>query len=332
MKIKKEYVILFAVIVVISFYLLGRSPDRTGYRLPEISEVGKGAVTRIEISMAETSITIDKKGDGWQIEPAAYPADAEKVKDMLGTIEDLSLTALVSESSSYDRYDLGDEKKISVRAFSGDRKVRDFEIGKAASSYRHTFLKLAGDHRVYHAEGNFRQKFDQTADALRDKGVLSFDRNEIEEIHLDNGKEKVALARAKVPVDLPASAQAGVKAGKEGGEQDRPEAAAQAEIVWKTGDGRDSDKDQISKLLNALSDLKCEEFISEGKKEDFTDPIYTIGLKGPREYRLSIFDKQEKDAGSYPAVSSENNYPFLLPEWQVKILTESTGDIIKRMD
>ena len=60
-----------------------------------------------------------------------------------------------------------------------------------------------------------------------------------------------------------------------------------------------------------LSKLECEKFL-EGAKQDLKDPIFEISLKGNKDYRLSIFNKQEKETEEYPAVSSENSYPFLL--------------------
>ncbi len=53
-------------------------------------------------------------------------------------------------------------------------------------------------------------------------------------------------------------------------------------------------------------------------------------MKGHKVYRLSIFEKKEKDGKEYPAVSSQNEYPFLLPAWRVdKIMKDSQPLLMK---
>lgn len=294
MKVKKEYAILIAIIIAVSLYLILRNPDRTHYELPKLPHLAKKVISKIEISRQEASIELHKKKNRWHIAPQGYPADTGMVKQMLDIIEKLTLTVLVSDSRNYSRYDLDDNKKITVRAWMGDRLIREFEVGKAAASYRHTFVKIAGDDGVYHAPGNFRGIFDQTVDKLRDKIVLSFDRTEIREIRITTGKQVIAFARTQVP----AKVSAGV------------------ETVWQTAEGKDGDETQLSRLLATLSNLHCVQYIDDQKKEDFTSPIYTLQLKGMQEYTVSIFAKTDKNAETYPAVSSENDYPFLLFDWQ----------------
>ena len=107
---------------------------------------------------------------------------------MLDNIEKLTLTALVSESKNYNRYDLSGEAKINVKAWQGDSLKRDIDVGKTASSFRHTFVKTAGDDRVFHARGNFRNTFDTTVDDLRDKTILTYTPSDIQQIQITQEK------------------------------------------------------------------------------------------------------------------------------------------------
>ena len=202
MKAKKEYLILIVIIIALGLYLVFRSPDRTQYELPQLPNVETAEITKIEVSKGDKSVVLKKEGDDWTIQPEGYPADGDKVKRMLEAVEQLAVTALVSESKSYSLYDLDDDKKITVKAWSGDKLQREFDLGKAASSFRHTFVRLAGDDRVYHGLGNFRGKFDQTIDNLRNKTVLSFDQEEIEGIRLTQEKEDMTFVRPQVPVEV----------------------------------------------------------------------------------------------------------------------------------
>ena len=320
MKIKKEYVILVAIILSMALYLILRNPDKTHYKLPKVPHVAKTDISKIEISKLDTTIVLKRKDNKWHIAPEGYLANTDEVEEMLDSMEKLFVIALVSESKNYSRYDLDDDKKITVKAWEGEALRRDFDVGKTASSYQHTFLKLSGDDRVYHARGNFRGNFDQTVESLRDKTVLSFNRSEIQEIQIYKDKEVIAFNRTQVPVKVSTS--------KEDDADSQPE--TESKTVWRTADGKEGDETKLNRLLNTLSDLHCEKYIDNQKKEDFTDPVYTFQLKGTQEYDLSIFAKKDKGAKSYPAVSSENDYPFLLPEWQTKNLITKPGEMLKK--
>ncbi|NNL78668.1 MAG: hypothetical protein HKO68_20235, partial [Desulfobacterales bacterium] len=90
MKLKKEYIILALIIIALSVYLVTRSTNRTFYQLPEMPRVTQKEITRLQIIKAGAALEITKKDNTWYIAPEEYPADADKIKDMLGTIADLT--------------------------------------------------------------------------------------------------------------------------------------------------------------------------------------------------------------------------------------------------
>ncbi len=321
MKVKKELIILFVVIVGLSLYLIFRNQDNTHYKLPKLAHISGKQISKIEISKQETSIVLNKKDNFWHIGPDEYPANSNKIEKMLDVIEGLSLTALVSESENYNRYDLNDEKKITIKAWEKGAVKRTFDIGKVASSFRHTFVKLENDDRVYHARGNFINDFDKTVEELRDKTVLAFNQDEIQYVHITKEKTEIEFTRSDIPVDVKTT--------------EKPDTAtpppSQVQTIWKTADGKRGDKAKIERLLSSLSNLNCHEYINDSKKEDFSNPICTIELKGTKEYKLSIFSKKDKEASDYPAISSENNYPFSLSKSQADNLMKEPNELIKEM-
>ena len=318
MKIRKEYIILVAVILALSLYLFLRKQDRTHYKLPKVAPIVQSDISKIEISKRGSAITLIKKDTTWRIAPQGYPADAVKAKGMLDAIEKLTLTALVSESKNFTRYDLGGDQKLMVKAWAGDILKREFTIGKAAPSYRHTFVQVSGDYRVYHASGNFRGVFDQTVDNIRDKVVLKFDKAEILEIQVSKGEESKIFGRKQVPVEIKLDQEA---------EASSPP-ATRTETLWETAEGQKADEAKLDRLLTTLSNLRCEKYLDDRKKEDFTEPIYTVNLEGAQEYLLSIFEKTEKDDKTYPAISSVNDYPFLLQEQQANDIMKDPEELL----
>ena len=308
MKIKKEYLILILIIAALSAYLFMRSFDRTLYQLPEIPGLDSNQITKIEISQKDDSIILEKNDNQWYLDPTGYLADASRVKDMLRVFETLRLTALVSEAKDYSRYDLDAEKRINVKAWSGDTLQRNFDIGKAAPSFRHTFVALGGDGRVFHASGSFRNKFELTKDSLRDKNVLTFNPADIHEIQIAGDQASLKLSRSNVPVVPDASQEEKADASP----------AAAVKFEWEDSNGEKGNDRNIYRLLTSLSTLRCEKYIYDRGKDSFSAPIYTIKLKSMQDYRLDIFAKFKPEDKSHPAVSSANADPFFLSDNQAE--------------
>jgi hypothetical protein len=307
MKIKKEYLILAIVIIALSVYLAMRTSDRTQYELPDIPPVVSKDISKLQITRDNVIIVLNKKDDNWHIAPEEYPADGSKVKNMLSAIENLTVTALVSESKNYIRYDLTAEKSINVKAWQGENLKRDVDLGKTASSFRHTFVKLAGDERVYHARGNFRNNFDLNTDDLRDKLVLSLNAEHIQQIQVAGDQQSLMLSKIQAPVVV------------DGTQTEKKTAAAPVanKPAWQAADGRPVDETVVQQILTTVSNLRCEKFITDRRKDEFTAPLYTLQMKGAQEYSLTIFAKTAEKDTNYPAVSSGSDYAFLLPDSQV---------------
>jgi hypothetical protein len=296
-----------------------RRGDRTLYELPEIPQVSQKDITRLQITKGKTIIDLNKKDNSWYIAPKDYPADTDKVKNMLDNIEKLTLTALVSESKNYSLYDLSEEAKINVKAWQGDSLKQDIDVGKTAPSFRHTFVKTAGDDRVFHARGNFRNTFDTSVDDLRDKTILTYTPSDIQQIQIIQEKQSFMLARTQLP------------AKEESPTTEKKESASPPaqKTVWQTPDGRTGDEAAVNQLLKTLSNLRCETFIEDREKEDFTAPLITIQLKGNQEYSFSIFAKTEEKETEHPAISSASKYVFLLTDSEAQGIMKNASNILK---
>ena len=194
-----------------------------------------------------------------------------------------------------------------MKVWQGNDLKREVDLGKTASSFRHTFVKIAGDERVYHARGNFRNNFDYEADALRDKLVLALNTADIQQIQITRDQQSLTLNKRQAPVEVKAEADA--KQAETTQEADQP--------VWQSADGRPVDEAVVEQILNTAARLQCEKFINDRRKDDFTSPLYTLQIKGDQEFSLSIFAKADEKDTNYPAVSSGSDYAFLLTDSQV---------------
>ncbi len=322
MKLKKEILLLAAVIVGLSIYLAVRKQDRALYDLPTLPPVSGGDITRIEVKAPRQTLVLERAEGNWTVGSEKYPADSLKVQQMIDTIEGLALTELISTSGDAVRYDLTDDKKIAVKAFAGDSPQREFDIGKTAPSFRHTFVRISGNPNVYNARDNFRSKFDLQVSDLRDKQVLSFSASEIQQLRLTKGADSRVLERKAAPL-----AEGGSSPAKETGSS-----AVKAEMIWQTPEGVKADQARIDRLLSTLSQLSCESYVAGRSKTDFSAPIYQIRIKGSMDHDLMIFAKLGDDTEKLPAVSSQNAYPFYLPDWQTKNLMPEFPELLQQPD
>ena len=319
MKLKKELFILVAVIIGLSVYLFVRKQDRALYDLPKLPPVAGSEITRIEITGPRSNLVLNRDDKGWSIGDQKVAASKSKVQQMIDTIEDLALTELISTSGDNVRYDLTPDKKIQVKAWTGDTLVREFDIGKTAPSFRHTFVRIADNPNVYNARDNFRSKFDQELADLRDMQVLSFPVSEIQQVQVTRGSESLLLERRESALEQSTSEPT----------DEAATAPVKAELIWQTAEGVKANQARLDSFLTTLSQLNCDSYVAERSKEDFSSPVYHIRVKGAQDYELAIFGKLGEDADKHPAISSQNAYPFYLPDWQVKNLTPEFSELLQ---
>lgn len=323
MKFKLENIILIVLVIALSIYLFLQNQNKTHYLLPKNQVISLPDITRIEISKQDRLIVLSKEDTVWNIAPNGYKADSKKIDKMLDAIGKLTLTALVSKSKNYKLYDLDEGKKIIIKAWAKEKLVREFDIGKAATSHQHTFVKLANDDMVYQAGDNLNSTFDYTVENLRDKIVFSVDQNKINKIIITKDQSSIEFERKEKICE-----GKGETSMKKEALSSRPE----MKTVWQSLGGEKVDEVRLNRMLSSLTELYCEKYFDNRSKKDFKNPIYNIKLKGLKEYSLSIFAKTDEKINIYPAVSSENAYPFLIPNYKVDNIMVTPEELFEKAD
>ncbi|SLM32127.1 hypothetical protein MTBBW1_60027 [Desulfamplus magnetovallimortis] len=351
---KKEYIIPGVLIVLLSAYLVMHNRDGNNYTLPSIPEINVSDIKEIILEKDGQTIPIAKKDESWKVTEKDYPADEKVVSKMLDIIKEIKVSALISEQGeNLNRYELDQEHRISVTVKSSVETLRKFDIGKAAPSFRHTFIRLDGNNSVYHASKSFRRDFEKTVDDIRDKTVLSFNKDKITEVVLskDDTVMELVLSSDK-------SAEASEDKSSEESKTDSENEATVNEAsvneasvneasvkVWKVKQKPEGDvenmssspgatelenKDTLDGILSTLSNLKCSQFTENDSKEDAfkgMSTAATITMKGEKTYSIELF---VKDNEKYPALSSENAYPFMLDSYQGDNLLKKIDELMAK--
>jgi len=306
MKLKKEVLILIVAIAVLLLYLTLRSTNRNEIQLPQPAQLEKNAISRLVLTGKQNApLELVKKDARWFIEPHGYPVDNVKVNNMLHSISELRLTALVSESGNYDRYGLGAGEKIAVQAFRGDSALRVFSIGKPAPTHQHTFVLMDGDSRVYHARGQLERTFEQSVESLRDKTIFDFDKDSITALTLEKKGKKLEVSKIDIAPQqsVPESEQ----------QEESPVHAPNTE--WQADGGRKVDQKSVERLLEEIDHLVCDAFLEDDAGKTLKDPLWRITFKrAEEEVGFAVYPKMNESADQLPLTASTTPYAFLLQE------------------
>ena len=302
---KKEYLILILVIVGLSAYLFFHKENRDNYTLPVIEKIDTAGVTAIEIEKGSQAVRFDKAGKDWTVTEDHFPADASMVETLLDTIKTFQLTALVSQKSDLNRYELDKENRITVRIFKSDQKVFEFAIGKDAPTFNHTFVMIEKDDRVYHAAGSFRNDYDRDAADFRNKLVLEVKKDAVKSFTVSKGKLSKTLV-AEMTKDEDGNSSVSWKPKQE-----------------KQGKDKSAYSKNISTFLASISYLKCDTFVPGKSKKEMQkiSPEYTLTIETDKNISFGLFkgEKEDKVLG----ISSMNDYVFALSDFDAKEIMES---------
>lgn len=318
MKMKREFIILILIIAALSLYIFLQKRGKTHYSLPVLQKIEAKDISKITIEKGSSEITLDRGNGRWLILPQKYPADDDRVEDIADAIGSPTLTALASESKNYTLYELDEGRKMVVTIYVKEKVLRKMEIGKTAPSFRHTFVKIDDDHRVYHARGNLKDTFDTDVPALRDKRVLTIG-EDIFEISLTDSKRKMTLVKKTAPTGSDSIPET------ERGKNEGTEVIKERESKWTTKEGKPVVDEDVDEIVETLKNLLCDGFVDDKAKEDLKNPMFTVTLTGKASHTLSLFDKKEKQ---YVATSSGSEYAFLISEWKAKKIKKDLNSLI----
>lgn len=318
---KKEYFILAVLIALLSAYLFMNRENTGNYALPDLESLEVSEITGINIETDQTRISLIKEDNNWYAGDEKYRVDTKKVDGIIEVVKDLELTALVSEKKDYARYELDDENKISVKVNAGTEQVRAFDIGKAAPTYRHTFVRLNNAKEVYHAKKSFRSDFDVSLDDLRNKAVFSFDADEIKSVSF----ERKGIKR-KFFIDEDQEKETDTQdKGKAQSKEPRSSDVADPSRAWTAEDGKAFEAADLKEMVSILKDMRCDRYAYLTSRAAYAAAIPMCRIIVDDD-TFSVYEKNEKD--HYLAGSSQADDLFFLDGFNGNQLITKTDSLL----
>ena len=302
----RNQIIIYSVLGVLAagliLYLVFREEGRMAYDLPSVELGSTESIDTIEIDGPDKTLWLKKTGDYWFIMPEKYRVDPSAIKSMLTALEEFRFTELISQAGYPARFNLDEGSRTTIAVYtedgSGDgEEVFSIHAGKAAPSYKHTYVSLKDDERIFLAKGNLPRVFGKEISALRDKQILSFDREEVKAVHITRRGETNTLRKAPGAEKVSADGET-------------------TETVWKDNEGRNWKTDPVNNLLDRLKDFQCTRYLEDDENiTDIGEPFLVIGIKGEAEEDILFLYEQREDK-AYPARSSETPHAFIVSQYQ----------------
>ncbi len=310
----RNTIISFGVVGLLALVILVQN-IKFGSDIPKLKQWIEPADT-IEVKSKDYSMRLYMKDGAWLVNDAAYPADENSAGSLEMKVRDIRLTDLVSEEKSYDRYELTDEKAVTVVVKKGDSVLRTLVIGKPGGKSSHAFVRIDNKPEVYLAAGIQREDFTPSLDSMRDKRIFDLKGKDVESFTLSSGGRTYSFYRKTVTPE---------STGKETAE-------AKPGTSWycKGYDASPLDDGAVSNILYVFSPLRAVTY-PENQKQNSLGRLYASATirAGGTDYDVKIFSGKEKEYNY--AVSSKSQYIFTLGDWQTeKLVIKNIKDLIKK--
>ncbi len=306
MRIKKEYLILVFLIIILGIYLWNYKSNRINYELPNPEKIDSQDIARLDLNSSKSDISLENRDGKWYIAKKDFRAKKDKVQKILDTIGETDIGTLISKSRKYERYKLNDSQCLTIQAYDDSNQLlRKIKIGKGASGYNNNYVRLRDDPRVYLAKTSISRDFALSADELRNKTVLAFSKDEIDSLILENSGKKRIQKNTKQPGE------------------------SQQEITyWEDASGEKMEEDKVKDLLNQLRNLECSSYYQKNLKKEMTSFDFKVTLQGSSEHFLQLYLEQGDKQNTYQGISSHTDYPFKLDSYKGKKIRDNIEAIL----
>lgn len=214
----RSFLALLVILIALGAYLYFVESKREpgdGDRLDKVFAVEPAAIEEITVK-AESGerTTLRKSGDEWQIvEPVATKPDSAEVSGLTTNIANLEVQRVIDENPP-DLAEYGLATPRVELAFKSGGEERKLLIGRKTPPGTDLYAKLADQPRVFLISSYLDSTFNRNTFDLRDKSVLSVERDKIDALAISTPERTVRFTKAgpdwrlSAPVDARADSTA----------------------------------------------------------------------------------------------------------------------------
>ena len=260
-------------------------------------------------------LNIYKEKNNWYINKEKFPADKNKIKNILNALKNLEITEHVSDKGLFKNYglDIKDASKVIVKA--KNKTIRDLYFGNKSST-NHTFVRVSNKKDVFLVSGVFRD-YGKKIDHFRDKELVKINKNAIASFNVMHRGQTFSFYQK---IEEKKKDKKNKKKGKKKG-------------IWKCKgyEFTKLDKNKVEGIVSIFSPLRANTFLNI-KKSELEKKFPTAELKVAafgKTVSLKLFEEKDpKDKKGkrkiYKAITSESPYVFTVSSWKAnKVLLKN---------
>lgn len=314
MKLKTNLVIgalFLALLGFVYFYEIrgGARREEAAAQAKALLSLGDAEVQGLVIERRDTTVVLRREGGEWVLTaPVADRADGEAVQRYLQALKETERERVIADSATMAgdpglvaRYGLARPRlRIFAATAEGSRDTVCF--GADTPTDRFTYVQVRGRNPEVVAVRAWRfDSLDKGPFDLRDRRVMAFETEAVEEIRLIRPQDRIVLVRS----------------GADGWRLTEPFAA-------------EADRDEVEQLLNRLRNGRVEEFAAEVAAPAV---LQLHGLIEPVTGEISLLvgrDRAEKRLQLGAAASPGRYYGRDLSRPQVVVVDSSVAGLLRR--
>jgi hypothetical protein len=197
----RSFAALLAVLVGLGAYLYfvesKRTPGDDEEARDKVFAVEADAIDEIRVrAESGEQTTIRKTGTEWQIvEPAGIKPDPGEVSSLTSNLSSLEIQRVLDENAA-DLKEYGLEPPRFEVAFKAAGQDHKLLVGSKTPPGSDLYARLADQKRVFLVPAHIESTFNQTTFDLRDKAIVTIDRDAIDRLELASAAGTVTLAKA----------------------------------------------------------------------------------------------------------------------------------------
>ena len=166
---------------------------------PKVFGVEADQIDALKIStIAGGDAELAKNADGWALTaPQALKADDAEVSGITSSLASVTVERVVDENpSDPGQYGLKEPAvEVSFRV-KGSKDFKTLQLGGKSPTGSDMYAKTADSPKVFMVYAHLESSFNRTPFDLRDKKILSFDRDKVDRIEVRRGPELLTFIKA----------------------------------------------------------------------------------------------------------------------------------------
>lgn len=259
-KSTRNLLIIFIILVAIVFiFFKGKDRITTEKVEEKLFDADSAKIDKIEIVKTGESITLEKVSGIWQVtKPVVYPADTTAIFPMLIDLKHFKIESIISENPEKFSTYLDSANNTIVTVYQEGRNLGSFILGKAAVSYKSSYIKKPDENKILLAEDLTQGNFVRPLKDFRNKIIVHIPSESVSSISFKStDSNKVDFTVAK-------------------------------DTSGKWYIGADSvTTGLMTSFLNQLVNFSTEDFVDS--TVTFSEPTYTITVNGTRQYIIKLY-------------------------------------------